>query len=220
MKRLFDIIFSALGLIALSPLFLVVALLIKLDDHGPVFFRQERIGKDFKPFLIFKFRTMKTAPDGRGPLITVSGDARITGTGKIMRKYKIDELPQLINVLKGEMSFVGPRPEVGKYVEMFKSDYKQLLKLRPGITDPAAINYSSEEGILSASKERWEDAYIKEVLPEKIRLSLQYAGKHTLLADVGIIFGTILKVFHVYPHKPDRAAVNRNSRFQNNNSAR
>src|SRR5208337_520786 len=197
MKRLFDIFFSLTGLIALSPLFLAVSLLIKFDNPGPVFFRQERVGKNFRPFLIYKFRTMTADARERGPLITVSGDARITRTGKILRKYKIDELPQLINVFKGEMSLVGPRPEVKKYVEMFRSDYGKLLAVPPGITDPASINYSAEEDVLSQARENWEDEYIKKVLPEKIRLSLQYAGNHNLLVDAGVILETILKVFHI-----------------------
>ncbi len=197
MKRPFDIFFSLTGLIVLSPLFLVVSLLIKLDNPGPVFFRQERIGKNFRPFLIYKFRTMIAAAQERGPLITVSGDTRITWIGKILRKYKIDELPQLINVLKGEMSLVGPRPEVKKYVEMFRSDYGKLLVVPPGITDPASINYSAEEGLLSQARENWEDEYVKKILPEKIRLSLQYAGKHNLWVDAGVILDTILKVLHI-----------------------
>ena len=197
MKRLFDIFFSLIGLIALSPLFLAVSLLINLDDSGPVFFRQERIGKNFRPFLIYKFRTMTTDAPERGPLITVGGDRRITSVGKILRKYKIDELPQLINVFKGEMSFVGPRPEVKKYVEMYRSDYGRLLVVPPGITDPASINYSAEEGTLSRAQEEWEDEYVKKILPEKIRLSLHYAGNHNLLVDAGIILETIFKVLHI-----------------------
>jgi lipopolysaccharide/colanic/teichoic acid biosynthesis glycosyltransferase len=197
MKRIFDIFFSLIGLIALSPLFLIVALLVKLDNPGPVFFRQERIGKNFSPFLIYKFRTMTADARERGPLITVSGDTRITRIGKILRKYKIDELPQLINVFKGEMSLVGPRPEVKKYVEMFRSDYGKLLVVPPGITDPASINYSAEEGVLSQARDNWEDEYVKKVLPEKIRLSLQYAGNHNLLVDAGIILETIFKVLHI-----------------------
>ncbi len=197
MKRLFDIFFSLTGLIVLSPLFLVVSLLIKLDNPGPVFFRQERVGKNFRPFLIYKFRTMTADARERGPLITVSGDVRITRIGKILRKYKIDELPQLINVIKGEMGLVGPRPEVKKYVEMFRSDYGKLLVVPPGITDPASINYSAEEGVLSRARENWEDEYVKKVLPEKIRLSLQYAGNHNLLVDAGIIMETIFKVLHI-----------------------
>lgn len=196
MKRIFDIVLSALGLFALSPLFIAVAVLIRLHDSGPVFFRQERVGKGFRPFFIYKFRTMITNAADKGPKITVGGDARITGIGKILRKYKIDELPQLINVFKGEMSFVGPRPEVKKYVETYRADYEKLLRLRPGITDPASINYSMEEEMLGRSKEDWEDLYVKRILPEKIRLSLRYAEHPGLFADVRIILETIFKISH------------------------
>ena len=192
MKRLFDIFFSSIGLLILSPLFVVVALLIKLDSKGPVFFRQERIGKYFKPFRIYKFRTMTVDTVEKGPLITVRGDNRVTKIGKFLRKYKIDELPQLINVLKGEMSFVGPRPEIKEYVQLFKSDYKKLLKIRPGITDPASIKYSNEEGILSLSK-NWEEDYTKRILPEKIKLSLHYVDNHNFIIDLKLILKTILE---------------------------
>lgn len=192
MKRLFDIFFSLIGLLFLSPLFVVVALLIKLGSEGSVFFRQERIGKNFESFRIYKFRTMAVGADKIGPLITVGGDERITKIGKFLRKYKIDELPQLFNVLKGEMSFVGPRPEVKKYVQLFKSDYKKLLKIRPGITDPASIQYSAEETNLSLSKS-WEEDYIKRILPEKIKLSLHYLDNHNFITDLKLILITVLK---------------------------
>lgn len=192
MKRLFDIFFSSIGLLILSPLFVVAALLIKLDSKGPVFFRQERIGKYFKPFRIYKFRTMTVDTVEKGPLITVRGDNRVTKIGKFLRKYKIDELPQLLNVLKGEMSFVGPRPEIKEYVQLFKSDYKKLLKIRPGITDPASIKYSNEEGILSLSK-NWEEDYTKSILPEKIKLSLHYVDNHNFIIDLKLILKTILE---------------------------
>ena len=128
----------------------------------------------------------------KGPLITVRGDNRVTKIGKFLRKYKIDELPQLINVLKGEMSFVGPRPEIKEYVQLFKSDYKKLLKIRPGITDPASIKYSNEEGILSLSK-NWEEDYTKSILPEKIKLSLHYVDNHNFIIDLKLILKTILE---------------------------
>ncbi len=192
MKRLFDIFFSLIGLLFLSPLFVAVALLIKLGSEGSVFFRQERIGKNFESFRIYKFRTMAVGADKMGPLITVGGDKRITKIGKFLRKYKIDELPQLFNVLKGEMSFVGPRPEVKKYVQLFKSDYKKLLKIRPGITDPASIQYSAEETNLSLSKS-WEEDYIKKILPEKIKLSLHYLDNHNFITDLKLILITVLK---------------------------
>ena len=170
MKRLFDIFFSALGIIICIPFFIIAAILVKLDSSGPILFTQERIGKDFKPFKIYKFRTMKKAGEQDGPKITIKGDNRITGIGRLLRKYKIDELPQLFNVLKGDMSFVGPRPEISEYVNLFKTAYGKLLSIRPGITDPASICYSNEEILLSGS-DNWEENYRKIVLPEKIKLS-------------------------------------------------
>jgi lipopolysaccharide/colanic/teichoic acid biosynthesis glycosyltransferase len=192
MKRLFDIFFSLLGLILLSPLFVIVAVLLKIDGKGPIFFRQERVGRNFIDFKIYKFRSMLNDSSGTGPQITVSGDKRVTRIGEFLRKYKIDELPQLMNILKGEMSFVGPRPEVKKYVDLFKDDYKALLKIRPGITDPASIMYSEEEKIL-ASSNNWEEDYINKVLPEKIRLSRQYKDNNIYI-DIKLIMKTLLKI--------------------------
>lgn len=192
-KCLFDIFFSSAGIILLSPFFLVTAILIKLDSPGPVFFRQERIGKDFKPFSIFKFRTMKIDTSKKGSLITVKGDSRVTRTGSILRKAKIDELPQLINILKGDMSFVGPRPELRKYVEMFRKDYEKLLSMRPGITDPASIKYSDEESLLSGSPD-WERDYISRILPEKIKLASNYVDSHNIFRDLWLIIKTIFNI--------------------------
>ncbi|MFN3396685.1 MAG: sugar transferase [Thermodesulfovibrionales bacterium] len=191
LKRSFDIIASLLGLILLIPFFIVVSILIKVDSKGPVFFSQERIGKDFKPFRIFKFRTM--IQTNNGPLITTANDLRITRVGKYLRRYKIDELPQLFNVLKGDMSLVGPRPEVKKYVDLFDSDYRKILTIRPGLTDPASLRYSNEEAILSQSPD-YEEAYIKRILPEKINLSLEYVNNHTMMRDITIILETIFKI--------------------------
>ena len=193
MKRFLDIFLSCIGLIILLPFFAVIAMLIKYDSRGPVFFRQERIGKNFREFKIYKFRSMEVDAFKKGPQITVSGDNRVTRIGKVLRKYKIDELPQLINVLKGEMSFVGPRPEVRKYVELFKQDYQKLLIVRPGITDPASIKYSKEESVLSLSN-NWEEDYIKRILPEKIQLSSQYINHHNIFIDLDLIFKTIFKI--------------------------
>lgn len=184
--------FSFSGLLICLPLFVIVAVLIKIDSKGPIFFKQERIGRNFKSFNIYKFRTMKNDAEKNGPNITVMGDSRITGIGRFLRKYKIDELPQLINVLKGDMSFVGPRPEISEYVQLFKSDYKKLLRLRPGITDPASIKYSNEEAVLYSSG-NWEEEYITRILPEKIRLSLNYLEKRNILTDLKIILKTVLK---------------------------
>jgi len=193
-KRLFDIFFSFLGLSILTPLFLILAILIKIDSKGPVFYRQTRVGKDFKEFKIYKFRSMIYHPEGKGPQVTVGGDKRVTKVGKFLRRYKIDEFPQLINVLVGEMSFVGPRPEVRKYVDLFKDDYQKLLRIRPGITDLASVTYSREESLL-ASSANWEDDYIQKVLPEKIKLSEQYVDSPgNVLADLRLIIKTIFKI--------------------------
>lgn len=192
-KRLFDLIFSTMALVILLPVFAVTALLIKLDSNGPVFFLQERVGRNFRPFRIYKFRTMKADTEKDGALITVGGDERITRIGHILRKYKIDELPQFLNVLRGDMSLVGPRPEVGKYVQHFRSEYSRLLRLRPGITDPASIRFSQEENVLAAADD-WEEVYVKSILPEKIRLSLPYVEEHGLLTDFKLIFRTFFKI--------------------------
>jgi len=191
-KRIFDLTFSFLGLIICFPIFIVVPILVKLDSKGPVFFRQDRVGKNFKSFKIYKFRTMRHDLEEKGPMITVSGDRRVTEVGRFLRQYKFDELPQLINVLKGEMSFVGPRPEIIEYVQLFKEDYKKLLRMRPGITDPASIKYSDEESLLSASG-NFEEEYTKKILPGKIDLSLRYVEQHNIMTDLKIILKTLLK---------------------------
>lgn len=197
MKRLLDIVISSAGLLVLLPLFAVVSLLIKAESRGPVFFRQERVGKDFAPFRIFKFRTMTLNGEGAGAPITVGGDKRITRTGRALRALKIDELPQLLNVLKGEMSLVGPRPEIRRYVQLFETDYRKLLVIRPGITDPASLEYSSEESLLAMS-DNWEKDYIGKILPEKIRLSMQYVGNHSVVTDLKLIAKTIMKIATIH----------------------
>jgi lipopolysaccharide/colanic/teichoic acid biosynthesis glycosyltransferase len=189
----FDFLATSVGLIFLIPLFLIVAILIKLQDRGPVFFRQKRVGKDFKPFYIYKFRTMVVNAEKIGPPITKGEDPRITPLGKFLRKFKIDELPQLFNVLKGEMSLVGPRPEVSKYVELFKEDYKKILKIKPGITDYAAIYFRNEEEILKKYPDP-EEGYIKEVLPKKIKFYHQYLANISFLTDLKLIFLTLWKI--------------------------
>jgi len=192
-KRLFDIFFSLLGLIILAPLLLVVSILIKLDSPGTVFFRQERVGKNFKPFSIYKFRSMTADAPKSGPAITVGGDMRVTRTGRFIRKYKLDELPQLINVLKGDVSVVGPRPEVPKFVDIFRSDYKEILTIKPGITDYASIQYRDEESVL-ARYNNPEEGYIKEVLPAKIRLAKQYIREKSISVDIAIILKTLYTI--------------------------
>jgi lipopolysaccharide/colanic/teichoic acid biosynthesis glycosyltransferase len=193
-KQAFDIIVAFVGLLFLSPLLLLVALLIKIDSQGPVFFRQERIGRGFRAFLIYKFRTMVEDASRKGGSITFGVDPRITRVGRVLRKTKIDELPQLINVLRGEMSFVGPRPEVRQYVELFRQDYEEILKVLPGITDLASLRYRHEAEILGRC-ENPEEEYVRRVLPEKIRLAKEYVRRSSLLLDVVLIFKTILRVF-------------------------
>jgi lipopolysaccharide/colanic/teichoic acid biosynthesis glycosyltransferase len=195
-KRLFDIVVSSLGLVLLSPLMTGAALLIKLDSKGPIFFRQERMGKGFRAFYIFKFRTMvQDAPHKGGPL-TAGDDPRVTRVGQFLRKAKIDELPQLINVLKGEMSLVGPRPEVRPYVELFPKDYEEILKVRPGITDLASLKYRDEAATLERA-ENPEDEYLRRVLPDKIRLAKEYINKASFSFDLKLILRTIFKLFEL-----------------------
>ncbi len=192
-KPVFDFICAFIGTVILFPIMIVVAILIKITSKGPVFFKQERVGKNFKLFKIIKFRTMVVNADKLGEAVTTAKDNRITKTGKFLRKFKLDELPQLFNVLKGEMSLVGPRPEVLKYVEQFKGDYNHILKVKPGITDYAALKYRNEEEIL-AKYDNVEQGYVFEVLPEKIKLYKQYIEEVSFIVDVKIILNTLVRV--------------------------
>lgn len=193
MKRLFDIIASGLGLIALSPLFAVLAIWIKLDSKGPVFYRQTRVGKDNKDFRLFKFRSMRPDSDKLG-LITVGGhDPRVTHSGYYIRKYKLDEFPQLINVFIGDMSLVGPRPEVRKYVDMYTPEQMRVLDVRPGITSLASIRYRNENDILAAS-DNPERTYIEVVMPDKLAIDLEYVSKANLWTDIKLIFSTFKEI--------------------------
>jgi len=191
MKRAFDFTVSSLALLILAPLFGLVAILIKLDSAGPVFFRQERIGQGFHPFRIFKLRTM--IESAQGPLVTAGKDSRVTRVGAVLRRTKVDELPQLINVLKGEMSLVGPRPEVRKYVEMFRQDYEEILRIKPGITDLASLKYRHETDVLGQSANP-EEQYVTEILPDKIKLAKEYLRRSSFLVDVRVITKTIFKL--------------------------
>lgn len=191
MKRLVDLIVSTTGIVLLLPLFPIVGLLIKLETKGPVFFKHERIGKNFKPFYLYKFRTMAINSDRDGPALTVAGDKRITRIGGLLRRRKIDELPQLINVLKGEMSLVGPRPEVQKYVDLYRKDYEEILGVRPGITDMASIRFRDEGELLSRARAP-ERFYGEVVLPEKIHLAKRYVRETSFLYDLKLIFLTIV----------------------------
>jgi len=189
-KRIFDFIASLIGLILLSPFLVIIGVLVKISDKGPVFYRSKRVGQNFKPFYLLKFRTMVVNAEELGPSVTKGGDQRITKIGKFLRKTKLDELPQLWNVIKGELSLVGPRPEVEKYISFYKDDYKEILKIRPGITDYAAIKFRNEEEIL-AKFEDLEKAYIENVLPEKIKLYKTYLNEIGFLTDLKIIFKTL-----------------------------
>ncbi len=192
MKRIFDIISSGLGLIVLSPLFLILAVWIKLDSKGPVFYRQVRVGYKNKDFRIFKFRSMRVGAD-KGSLVTIGGhDPRVTKSGYFIRKFKFDELPQLINVFLGDMSLVGPRPEVRHYVDYWTPDQIHVLDVRPGITDPASIKFRNENELMEKAEDP-ERYYIEVIMQEKIKLYLEYVEKHNFLYD----FGLILKTFWV-----------------------
>ena len=193
LKRLLDIIASFVWFLILLPLFLLLALLVKLEDGGAVFYRGVRVGKGGKQFRMLKFRTMVLDADKVGGPSTADDDSRITRIGKLLRKFKLDEIPQLINVLIGEMSFVGPRPEVPFYVDMFTEEEKKILTVRPGITDWASL-WNSDEGALLAGSSDPEKTYMEEIRPEKIRLQLKYVNENSLLIDAKILFQTFLKL--------------------------
>ncbi len=193
MKRLFDILASFFGLLALLPILLIVAILIVIDSKGGVFYRQVRVGKGNKDFRIFKFRTMHTNADKLG-LLTVGGrDPRVTKVGYYLRKYKLDEFPQLINVLIGDMSFVGPRPEVRKYVDLYTEEQQKVLEVRPGITDLASIEFRNENEILE-KQENSEQYYIDSIMPHKLNINLKYLEKRNLFTDIGVIFKTFVAI--------------------------
>lgn len=193
-KRIFDIAVSFIGLIILLPFLLILAFAIIIDSPGGVFYRQVRVGKDEKPFRIFKFRSMRSGSDKKGLLTVGNTDMRITKVGRFIRKYKLDEFAQLINVFKGDMSLVGPRPEVPKYVEMYTEEQKEILKVKPGITDFASIEYSNENEILAQSDDP-EKTYLEEVMPAKLQLNKKYIDTMSLKTDIKLIWMTFRKVF-------------------------
>lgn len=194
MKRLFDICASLPALVLLSPLFLLISLLIVLGSKGGVFYRQQRVGRNGKPFFLFKFRSMRPQSD-TGSLITIGGrDSRITREGYFLRKYKLDELPQLLNIIRGDMSIVGPRPEVQRYVDLYTPEQKKVLSVRPGLTDWASIEYMDENELLGKSSDP-EYTYIHEIMPAKLELNLRYIREAGLLTDLKIIFHTLFKIF-------------------------
>jgi len=205
-KRFFDCLASGCGLFLLSPLLCLVAVLVKLTSAGPVFFRQERVGRGGRPFHIFKFRTMAADSHRQGRSITVKGDCRITRLGRILRRTKIDELPQLINVLRGEMSLVGPRPEVPEYVDMFWHEFESILKIRPGITHRASILFRNEEELLDRSDDP-ERFYVEQVMPRKLQLYAQDLDQESLRDDVRTILDTIFKVGKQETGEPVTAVI-------------
>jgi lipopolysaccharide/colanic/teichoic acid biosynthesis glycosyltransferase len=189
MKRLIDVVAAACGLAVTAPLFVVIAAAIAATSPGPVFFRQQRIGRGFRPFTLYKFRTMAAGAELGAP-ITADGDRRVTGVGRWLRKSKLDELPQLFNVLKGDMSLVGPRPEVRRFVEMFRADFEDILAVRPGITDFASLEYRYEEETLAGFEDP-EASYIAVVLPHKIVLCRRYLRERGALTDLRILLLTL-----------------------------
>ncbi len=192
-KRCFDITASFFGILFLLIPFAAVAIAVKCSSRGPVFFRQVRVGKNGRKFRIYKFRTMVADAEKKGMQITVGGDSRVTGIGRVLRKTKVDELPQLFNVFAGQMSFVGPRPEVPHYVEMYSDYQKNVLRIKPGITELASIVYRDENDVLAKSEDP-ERTYIEEIMPEKIKLNMQYMQKMNVFYDIYLIFRTFAAV--------------------------
>ncbi len=192
-KRLFDLAAAGAGLVVLAPLLVAIGVLILMEDGRPVFFRQERVGRDGRPFRIWKFRTMVVDAERRGGAITVGRDPRITRVGHWLRRFKLDELPQLWNVVRGEMSLVGPRPEVPRYVALYTPEQRRVLSLVPGITDPASIAYRDEAALLADSDDP-ERLYVERIMPDKIRINLDYAARRSLWSDVRVILETLRKV--------------------------
>jgi len=189
LKRFFDVVASGIGLILLSPLFIILTIWIKCDSIGPVFYKQVRVGRNNMDFQLFKFRSMRVGSDKKG-LITVGGhDPRITRSGYYIRKYKLDEFPQLINVFKGDMSLVGPRPEVRKYVDMYTEEQMHVLDVRPGITDLASIRYRNENELLERVNDP-DKYYVEVIMPDKLRINLEYVARHSFTFDIRLIFQT------------------------------
>ena len=193
LKRLFDVVFSVTGLILLFPILLLISIIIKLDSKGPVLFIQGRVGKNNSDFSIYKFRTMRVQSDKKGLLTLGNNDSRITKMGYFLRRYKIDEFPQLINILKGDMSFVGPRPELRYYVNFYNKDDMKIFKVRPGITGLASLKYRNEVELLKAAKDP-EEFFIKTIIPDKLKYNKEYISKRNFFFDLKLIGLTIVKV--------------------------
>ncbi len=193
LKRLFDIIFSLIVLLTFLPLFIVIAVLIIVDSKGGVFFKQIRVGKNNVDFFLYKFRTMSLGSDKKGEITIGNNDSRITKVGSVLRKYKLDEFPQLLNILNGEMSIVGPRPEVRKYVEIYTKEQLNVLSVKPGLTDYASLEYINESEILGNSEDP-NQTYINEVMPIKLELNLKYISNISFITDLSLIFKTIIRI--------------------------
>jgi lipopolysaccharide/colanic/teichoic acid biosynthesis glycosyltransferase len=193
MKRIMDIAVAAVALVLLAPALAIIAIIIRLDSPGPVIFSQERVGKNFRRFSIYKFRTMVVDASAKGPAITGAEDPRVTRVGCWLRRFKFDELPQFWNVLRGDMSLVGPRPELPRYVERFHSEYRELLRVRPGLTDPSSLKYADEASWMTGAADL-EDFYVTRILPHKLALARQYVDGSSLLADLKLIGLTMLRV--------------------------
>ena len=192
-KRLFDVVFSIIGLLVLAPILLVIAILIKIDSKGPVFFIQGRVGKNNIDFNIYKFRTMRMESNKKGLLTLGNNDSRITKIGYFLRRFKIDEFPQLLNIIKGDMSFVGPRPELRYYVNYYNEDDLKIFKVRPGITGLASLKYRNEVELLKAAKDP-EEYFIKTIIPDKLRYNKEYIKRKNFIFDLKLIGLTIIKV--------------------------
>lgn len=193
-KRLFDLTFSALGLLILSPFFLIISLCILFESGRPIIYRQKRLGKDWKHFTIYKFRTMDFQGTAGAPGCSARDDKRVTRAGKCLRKYKLDEIPQLLNVLKGDMSLVGPRPELPKFVEYHSDIFNEILKIKPGITDLASIRFRNESSLLDCEADDAEKVYLTRILPQKVIYNKEYLEKRGFFYDIGLIFRTIYSV--------------------------
>lgn len=191
--RGFDLFAAGMGLLVLSPLLAIIALLIRVTSPGPALFHQQRVGRDGRPFSIYKFRTMLHDAEAVGGQLTVRGDPRITPLGAILRRFKIDELPQLVNVVKGDMALVGPRPEVPRYVARYDARQRDVLRVRPGITDPASVAFRDENRLLAASSDP-ERTYVEEVMPAKLAMNLEYLERRTFLSDIAVIVRTLRRI--------------------------
>ncbi len=194
-KRFLDLLCSIVALVLLAPLWLLIALAIMLESRGGVLYRQSRVGRDNRDFTLYKFRTMRTGSDKKGLLTVGDRDSRVTRVGYFLRKYKLDEFPQLINIIKGDMSIVGPRPEVRKYVDMYTPEQMKVLSVRPGLTDYASVRYVHESEILARS-DNPEQTYINEVMPAKLVLNLEYIQHQSLKEDIKLIFQTFAAIVH------------------------